>query len=378
MRLSRWWLLGLALVTLAGCERKLTPDQGHRVLQRVQQARRTLCLQGKLTTYVRVPDQELRADGEMYRGPGVIRLKYTSGRFAGWQIIEQDGLVWRVGPDGRPSASPIGPEAGLGLPAEGDLDVSYLGLTRVAGRWARRYVVYPRGGQLARLVVAVDAGTLYPLQMQRYGPAGRLVSETTYRDIRYNVAPPPKVAPPPVAEQHRPGDRLSRGTQKTEKELVKLLGGPLLKPSYVPHGLQLRGFYARETRRGTLAEIRYSDGLRTLVVAQMKAPVRRPGAQPDGRRVGGRDGRQQPPSAAPPSPGGAEGRPGGWWQRFGGGDGQRGGEGNQAGGRAGRSLLHERRGARVVIVSGDLGPDELRKVLASVPYPAGEKPGTKF
>ncbi len=264
MRLSRWWLLGLALVTLAGCERRLTPEQGQRVLQRVQHARRTLCLHGKLTTYVHVPDQELRAEAEMHRGPGVIRLKYTSGRFAGWQIIEQDGLVWRVGPDGKPGASPIGPEPGLGLPAKAGLDVSYLGLTRIAGRWARRYVVYPRAGQLARLVVAVDAGTSYPLQMQRYGPAGRLVTETTYRDIRYGVAPPPRLPPPAVAEQPQRGGRLARGTQTTEQALTKVLGGPLLKPSYVPRGLQLRGFYSRETRRGTLAEIRYSDGLRRV------------------------------------------------------------------------------------------------------------------
>jgi len=368
----------LALVTLAGCERRLTPEQGQRVLQRVQHARRTLCLHGKLTTYVHVPDQELRAEAEMHRGPGVIRLKYTSGRFAGWQIIEQDGLVWRVGPDGKPGASPIGPEPGLGLPAKAGLDVSYLGLTRIAGRWARRYVVYPRAGQLARLVVAVDAGTSYPLQMQRYGPAGRLVTETTYRDIRYGVAPPPRLPPPAVAEQPQRGGRLARGTQTTEQALTKVLGGPLLKPSYVPRGLQLRGFYSRETRRGMLAEIRYSDGLRTLVVAQMKAPARRSRAQANGRGTTEREGRQQPPSAAPRPPGGAENRRGGWWQRFGGGGGQGGANGAREASHGGRNMLHERRGDRVVIVSGDVGADEVRKVLDSVPYPAGQKPGTKF
>ncbi|MBU0609270.1 MAG: hypothetical protein KKI08_15395, partial [Armatimonadetes bacterium] len=47
-------------------------------------------------------------------------------------------------------------------------------------------------------------------------------------------------------------------------------------------------------------------------------------------------------------------------------------------GRAGRNLLRARRGDRFVIVGGDVAPAELQKVLESIPYPPGTKPGTKF
>lgn len=379
--------LGVAalLLCLVGCESRLTPERAQDVLQRVQQARRTLTAQGHLTALIHTPEQMLQSEAEMHRGPGVIHLKYATGRFAGWQIIEQDSQVWRVSPDGKPSASPIGPDPGMGLPAHANLQVSSAGMTRVAGRWARRYVIVPPAESVGRLVVAVDAKTFYPLRMQRFGPHGRLVSETAYRDIQYGVAPPVRQRVPAVAQERGLRGNGSGVAKTTEQQLVKLLGGPLLKPTYLPQGLQLRGFYSRQTRRGFTAEMRYSDGLRTLVVAQLKAPRRRAeragdgNARPAGARGGAAAGRPRDGGAA-----GGQQRPAdrgkerGWWQRFRGEGGTGAAAGEGGAGPAGRALLRERRGDRVVLVGGDIAPEELRKVLDSVPYPPGQQPNTKF
>jgi len=369
----RWLLVALSVMCLVGCARKLTPERAHAVLEQIQQSRRTLTVEGELTTFINTEKQQLRADAEMQRGPGVIRLKYVSGRFAGWQIIEQDGHVWRVGPDGKPSASPFGPEPGMGLEGRADLQVASAGPAWVAGRWARRYVIVPRGEEVGRLVIAVDAKTSYPLQMRRNGPGGRLISETVYRQIKYGVAPPVRVAVPSVAEERGRGGFAGRGAKATEQALQQALGGPLLKPTYLPPGLQLQGYYSRQTRRGVLAEMRYSDGLRTLVVAQVKLPPRPSGlgANRQGRQGERLSGpRPEWRGKGPQQAGKAPGERLEGWRRP-----QQGGE---AQGRAGRNLLRARRGDRFVIVGGDVTQTELQKVLESIPYPPGTKPGTTF
>lgn len=380
------------MLVLAGCERELPPEQARELLQRVHTARRTLSLTGKLTTSIQMQGRALRADARMQRAPGIIHLTYTSGRFAGWKLIEQDGLVWRISPQGKPEASPISPETGMGLPSHPGLSIRDGGLVRRAGRTARRYIVQPPGEDTdARLVIAVDSKTGYPLSIQRYGHGGTLVSATVYHQINYGTPPPERVKPPAEAKawnQRRPG---GSARKMTEQELEKAVGWKLLKPAYVPEGFQLRGHFLRETRRATLAEMRYSDGLRTLVVSQGKTPQRPPDATPgaaagqrprgfaEGRpQVGRRQPEKQTPQAQPPqgaprqSEGGPWDRRGGWWQRF---SQDRSARGMGPGG---RRVLRERRGDRMIIVSGDLSSEELRKVLASIPQPEAPKADTKF
>lgn len=388
MRLTFLSLAILGMLALSGCTRELPPEQARDLLQRVHTARRTLTLTGRLSTSIQMQGRQLRADAEMQRAPGIIHLTYTSGRFAGWKLIEQDGLVWRISPEGKPEASPISPETGLGLPAHPGLSIRDGGLIRRAGRIARRYIVHPPGENTdARLVIAVDSKTGYPLSIQRYGHGGTLVSATIYREVTYGTPPPPRIEPPAQAaawQQRRQG---SPAKMMTEQELEKAVGWKLLKPQYVPDGFQLRGYFLRETRRMTLGEIRYSDGLRTLVVSQGKAPERPQGAaaEPRGRGPGEGSGRpgerqqtKQPAGAKAQqdgprqSEGGPWDRRGGWWQRF------RQERASQGTGPGGRRVLRDRRGDRVIIASGDLPPEELRKTIDSVPQLETGRAGTKF
>jgi hypothetical protein len=366
----------IACLGLCGCQRQLPPEQARDLLQRVQTARRTLPVQGQLTTSIRLRDEQLQAQAEVHRGPGAIHMKYTTGRFAGWQVIEQDGLVWRVSPEGQPAPSPMSPEGGLGLRGQADLRVQFTGNVQVAGRKALQYVLQPPGRSQARAVIAVDAQTSFPLSLQRYDSSGRLVSETVYSQINYQVAVPARVKPPEVAQaagQGRGGGQ--RGRKAGEQELQQALGGPLFKPTYLPQGFVLRGFFAHDTRRGQVAEIRYSDGRRMLTVAQLKRPERQAAPRPaNGQQRQGWGGRRQPAR-----PGGAQAQqPGGWWQRLRGGQAQGPQWGQVQKGPFGRRLIRELRGSRVVIVSGDVPDEELRRVMQSIPYPPGQQPSTRI
>jgi len=274
-------LVFLIIEGLLGCSRKLSPQEAAAVLTRIQQARQTVTLQGTLTTSILFQGKKLNARAEIHRGAGIIRLKYTSGRFAGWQIIEQDRLVWRVSPQQEILPSLIAPEPELAPPwlaRQTRLNVYAAGWMRIAGRQAKRYVIVPIGGRSAsRLIFCLDAQTSYPLAIWRYSQRGQLISETRFHSVRYNVSPPPRVVPPQVAQEHWRRWRYRAARVANETELKKQLGGPLLKPAYVPAGFQLRGLFLRQTRWGPAAEIRYSDGVRHFLIMQLKPS---PGAAP--------------------------------------------------------------------------------------------------
>lgn len=365
----------LATCTLFGCGRKLTPEQSRELLRGMRQARQSATLEGKVAISVRVRDKLMKAEANIKRGPGVVHLEYESGRFANWKIIEQNGMVWRVGPDGKPQAWEYGVEpGGGGLPMRPNLKVVYVGGGLVAGRQVERYKVEAPHGGRARVEIAVDRDTRYPLRLSRYDTRGQLVSESVYGSVNYTAAAPKALPVPKVATERRHDMGGRRGA--SEQELVKALGGPLLKPTYVPEGFQLRGTFRHDTPRRTLAEMRYSDGLRTLSVLQANRPSAqerrewqqgKSGAQwqqwqRQGRRQSGQaDGRlRQPPKAE------RQGEGHGLW-----------GQGMSRSGLRGH-VLRERRGERVVSVTGDLEPAQLQKVMDSIPFPAGAKPAVKF
>ncbi|MEN6402985.1 MAG: hypothetical protein ABFD94_13660, partial [Armatimonadia bacterium] len=74
-------------------------------------------------------------------------------------------------------------------------------------------------------------------------------------------------------------------------------------------------------------------------------------------------------------------RNGGLWQRFSGrqqGEGAAGrGQGMWRSGLRGH-VVRERRGDRMVIVTGDLEPPQLQKVMDSIPFPTGTRPTLRF
>ena len=86
-----------ALESLSKAEELLAGEEAQALLRQVQVARRTLTVEANLTTSVRMGDKLLEADARMQRAPGLVHVQYLTGRFKGWQVVEQDGLVGSVG-----------------------------------------------------------------------------------------------------------------------------------------------------------------------------------------------------------------------------------------------------------------------------------------
>lgn len=370
--MKRWTPLAVLLtVLLGGCGRTLSPQEARTLVGQVQAARRNTTLTARLLTTIRLEGQTLRSEATLARGPGVVQVEYLTGRFAGWKLFVQDGLVWRVDPQGKAQPSPAGADpSGLGMKFSPDLIVHYDGFGWAAGRRALRYTVAPPHAGPARVRLALDAQTLYPLRLLRYGPHGQLLSATTYESVNYKAPSPPRVVVPAVAAraEGHPAGRKTRVAKP--EELAKMLGGPLLKPKYVPAGFQLSGTFLHETVRRKTAELRYSDGLRTLAVLQFTRPALAQRLPADDRGV-----RRQHENA--------EERRALWqrWQQTRG-PGQAN-EGAHKGGLWGNLLrgdvVRERRGDRLIIVVGEVSRTELQKVLDSIPSAPGQaRPAVKF
>jgi hypothetical protein len=236
-----------------------------------------------------------------------------------------------------------------------------------------RYAAAPPGAGKARLELALDPATFYPLRLQRYGTGGQLISSTVYRQISYGGQPPQRVAVPTEAAPASAEASRRRVRAATPEELTKVLGGPLLKPTYIPAGFTLRGTFLHDGPRRKMAETRYFDGLRTLAVMQAVRPVgtdakqqprlgsaragERPGRQGLWRRL--MQARERPDTTPGPKQAGARG---GIWQSI-----LRG------------NVVREKRGDWLVIVVGEVPVEELQKVMASIPAQPGDaRPAVRF
>jgi hypothetical protein len=353
------------VVLLGGCGRSLSPQEAQALLRQVQVARRTLTLDATLTTSVRMDHRLLAADAKLQRAPGLIHVQYLTGRFKGWEVVEQDGLVWRIDPQGKPRASAVGAEPGMNFGARmlPNVSVHYAGMGRAAGHWVARYELKMNHPGAPRIELAVDPSTHYPLRLIRRNDAGEIQSATILRTVDYKGQAPERLPVPAVASSV---ENLKRARPATEQQLTKLLGGPLLKPAYVPAGFKLRGLFIHQNPRRTAAEIRYSDGLRVFAVMQSLAPKHQ----------------QQHPHAGEMAQKKGAGRWGRWFGERSQSADRRPEEGRDGGSlwrSAWRgSILRERRGNRMVMVMGELPADELRKVMDGIPYPPGQKPGVGF
>lgn len=365
----RFAALIILALTLSGCGRNLSPDEARALLQRVQQARLTATVAGDLSTSVRVRGQLLSSDGRIQRAPGIVQVKYLTGRFGGWQVIEQDGMVWRIDPHGKPTPSTAGADTGLGMRPSPDLRVHYDGPAWVARHRAARYSIEPPATANTRVALTIDAATYYPLRLERYGNDGQLVSATVYRSVDFNAAPPQRLPVPEVASPANRQRAGGRAIAADEQKLEKLLGGSLAKPTYIPPGFHLRGTFIHSLGARQVAEMRYFDGLQMLAVMQFHRPATK------GLGAGN-----------PVSPGAEKGR---WafWRKAEAGAGMKAGQEKRSGERGTGvvrpslwrgNVIRERRGDRVIIVAGELPAEELQKIMSSIPSPPGQRPAVKF
>lgn len=228
------------------------------------------------------------------------------------------------------------------------------GETSQAGREARLLALRSRHRRHLAKRVALDRRTTFPLRTQTYNADGKLVSESAYQSIQFDVEVDPK-----DFEVPQDYEIIDRRPQRQQVSPAPKIGEvePAL-PTYVPQGYELEGYYAG-TRHHVVRflEIRYTDGLRDLSLYEHLRGTGRP-KRPD-------DEHRPPPSAAPerepgagPGPGvGPRRGPGGGRAPAGARNGRRGFRGDQQRQRDGEAPTGPDRRPRPPTGAGRGGPE---------------------
>jgi len=228
-------------------------------------------VRGVVETIVETPTGPLEIRAEVHRGRGRAHIKYLSGPRAGAEVFKQAGQVWAKAPDGRVRRG--GPCRDIAW-QDTLIERNYRARLGARGTMLGRPVTYVTSeGPAGLLNLAVDEATGFPLLMTRRGPARGMAMSTLYSEVDFSVSAPPEMEPPAEAAV----GPLQGEQALTPEELQRRVGFRLLAPTYLPRGFQLQGYYLRERRHRKLAEIRYADGLRVLLVVETRMPGRGPG-----------------------------------------------------------------------------------------------------
>ncbi len=289
----------VAVIVAGGC-RQASDSEAVALLAQAQQARATLSLRGQVVTRLLVRERMVQAEADVARGEGRVILKYKTGPKAGMRIIKQGGQVWVVSKERARCVHRGLVEHPLPNPQvlQKNFVVTKSSDGLVAGRPTTVVVVRPRSGLGRRgkrrdghIAVWLDNETHFPLAIQRFS-GERLVSETYYTSVQFNVPPPPRWQPP-AGEQRGPraGQQPSLDFQKADEHTAsRILGTDVRRPAYVPAGFTEGGIWAvtiqhrgRRARPLKAIQIRYSDGLRFVTIIERS---RRPEALAEHPRPG--------------------------------------------------------------------------------------------
>lgn len=213
------------------------------------------------------------------------------------------------------------------LQIQANYDVRFESDDKVAGRDTRLIAVDSKFPGRPRLRIWVDTRTRLILRFEGYGPAGALRQASAFLSLQINPllsADLFVLTPPPGVQVQTPR---GAGTM-TMEEIARLVGFVPQLPAYLPPGYQFvrsRVVTVHQTPTATLA---FSDGISTLTLFESRGPQ---GPAPNGRtvRVGTAEGTVARRGVA--------------------------------------TLLHWNLGGISFTLVGDLPPDELVRVGASVP-----------
>jgi outer membrane lipoprotein-sorting protein len=265
-------------------------------------AAKRLSVEGRARTMALVGKEERDAIATVAAAEGKVRLDYVApGRQ--WSLIDDGRELVRLDP-GRHQAMAL-PRPMLAIDrelAERNYVGRIVGEGQVAGRsvWVIDISPRRREGVVQRLWI--DRGTGFALKRERYNIDGKLTAGTEYLEVRFGARVAPEVFRVPPGWQRMGPD--GRGRRLTVAELSREARFAVRPPRYVPAGYELTGGYLNRGGRWEfeMAELRYTDGLRVMSVferAHRGEPQPRGGR---GRGRGGPPGRGRGPGFGPPGP----------------------------------------------------------------------------
>ncbi|MGD9497724.1 MAG: hypothetical protein AB7Y46_15590 [Armatimonadota bacterium] len=272
--IRRWWTvlvavaalaaMGLTIALIAGGLRR---GEGKAVAltRQAAQALDRVPVRGTVCTVTLTPHGPIEVRAQVHRGEGRVHIRYLSGPAQGMQVYRQRERVWVTGPRGQVRRSAELTEGGWQeeLLAR-NWRFRIAGSTVVAGRPA---TVVVGGGPGGGIRLATDRETGFPLAIMRSAPDGRVLTATTWEQVDFGVPAPPELEAPPRARGPGQGRRM----RMSLAELRTAVDFALLEPGWLPPGFVHQDWYLHEGRRGVMAESRYTDGLRALLVLQRAA-----------------------------------------------------------------------------------------------------------
>jgi len=314
-------------------------------------ALRRTSFQGQARTQALIEGHERNATAAVRAANGQIRLDYQAGERR-WSVIDDGRRLIRLQPSKRSALALPRPRLAIDQTlAERNYAVRVAGEAQIAGRPTREFEIAPRSRGPVAWRLWLDRDNDFPLKRERYNVEGRLISGTEFTSLESGVQVPSDIFAIPAGWKIVEED----GGEKSYSvsELTRQLGFEVVVPRYLPPGYLLQGGYiqVRGRRRHTVAELRYTDGLRLLSVNQRPVGREEAGAghgrgRERGGRSRGRGGRR-------------EGEEGG----FGFGPSR---EPMTVVERDSEKALRYRGKNRVVVVVGDLTKDQLVRVASSL------------
>jgi peptidoglycan/xylan/chitin deacetylase (PgdA/CDA1 family)/outer membrane lipoprotein-sorting protein len=276
-----------------------------------------------------------------HAAPDQTRLEYlAAGNQPGRIVVIKGRTMMEYVPARNQVVERLAPEADEERLTRGVLpqiltnyNVNFAGTEAVAGRETRVINVQSKFPGRPSLRVWVDRDRRLILRFERYKADGTLQETAAFLNVQYDAAFAPDLftvpAPPGTqVQQQRPPGRVSVA------EIAQRVGFTPQVPSYLPSGFAERGSRVVNVQGQPTATFVYSDGLSTITLFESRGPH---GPPPRGRpvRIGSIQGTIAPRGLA--------------------------------------TLLHWNVGAISYTLIGELSPDELVKVAASVPLVSAER-----
>lgn len=236
------------------------------MVRKAYSAEKTAVYAGTLSNTVYLQGRGQQSSVKMHRNGARSRMEYTSGPMRGDMVIDDGTAVYRLDQSSQTVYVAISPPASYNVKL---LLASYnpvsLGTETVARRESQVVRLEPRTSGNPKAKLWIDTQTGVVLRNERYSYDGKLATKSVFTAIEF----PSKLSvalftPPP---QWKKVTFTSDTSPVTVARIKAETGFEPLKPSYLPQGYVLEGYYNRHTGSGRPAAVlKYTDGLNSITV----------------------------------------------------------------------------------------------------------------
>ena len=261
------WRIGvIALLALVlGCEVAASPAD---IVRKAYSAEKTAVFSGKLTNTVNIAGRAQTAAVTIHRSKSKLRMEYTSGPMIGVVVIEDGKSVYTLVKSSKMVYVAIPPPATdhVKLLLSNYTPVAS-GKSKVAARGTDVIRLQPKTPGNPKLILWVDEKTGVILRSERYLHTGALATRSAYSSISFSPALSTVLYT--VPKQWKRVNTGAASNPISANQVQKSAGFKPLKPSYVPKGYVLDGYFLRRTGSGKIAVVlKYTDGLNSITVFQ--------------------------------------------------------------------------------------------------------------